>query len=56
MTSRAERAEPWLPAVAQMDNKVLRKLLAKQLRSGCYSLERAKDADFPRPPYWFSLN
>ena len=57
MTNRAEREEPWLPDVAQMDNKLLRELLTKRLRSGwLYSLERAKDADFPRPPYWFSLN
>ena len=31
MTNRAEREEPWLPAVAQMDNKLLSELLAKQL-------------------------
>ena len=31
MTNRAERAEPWLAAVAQMDNKLLREVLAKDL-------------------------
>ena len=31
MTNHAERAEPWLAAVAQMDNKLLSELLAKRI-------------------------
>ena len=31
MTNRAEREEPWLPAVSQMDNKVLSEVLSEDL-------------------------